>query len=151
MTVIDVHTHMLDREWLRLLRAKGAPRYDVGPITADLDGIYHAGALFMTPMPGHFDYDLRVADMDAAGVDLAIVSLTCPNVYWGDAEVSLAAARIMNDSMAAGQTSHPNRIRWLASLPWEYPALAITELERAIDAGAVGVMVLANVAGRHLT
>ena len=90
MTVIDVHTHMLDRGWLRLLKEKGAPRYDVAPITADLDGIYHDGALFMTPMPGHFDYDLRVADMAAAGVDLAIVSLTCPNVYWGDAEVSLA-------------------------------------------------------------
>ena len=96
MTVIDVHTHMLDREWLRLLKDKGAPRYDVGPITADLEGIYHDGALFMTPMPGHFDYDLRVADMDAGGVDLAIVSLTCPNVYWGDAEVSLAAVPSIN-------------------------------------------------------
>ena len=66
MTVIDVHTHMLDREWLRLLRDHGAPRYGVGPITEDLEGIYRDGALFMTPMPGHFDYDLRLADMDAA-------------------------------------------------------------------------------------
>ncbi len=33
MTVIDVHTHMLDRGWLRLLKEKGAPRYDVGPIS----------------------------------------------------------------------------------------------------------------------
>ena len=151
MTVIDVHTHMLDREWLRLLKEKGAPRYDVGPITDELEGIYHDGALFMTPMPGHFDYDLRVRDMDEAGVDLAIVSLTCPNVYWGDAETSAEAARIMNDSMAAGQTSYPGRIRWLASLPWEHPAAAVEELARACDAGAVGVMVLANVAGRHLT
>ena len=82
MTVIDVHTHMLDRAWLRLLKESGAPRYEVGPITGDLagdlEGIYHDGALFMTPMPGHFDYDLRVRDMDEAGVDLAIVSLTCP-------------------------------------------------------------------------
>ena len=151
MTVIDVHTHMLDREWLRLLKEKGAPRYDVGPITDELEGIYHDGALFMTPMPGHFDYDLRVRDMDAAGVDLAIVSLTCPNVYFGDAETSAEAARIMNDSMTAGQTSHPGRVRWLASLPWEHPAAAVEELARACDAGAVGVMVLANVAGRHLT
>ncbi len=151
MTVIDVHTHMLDRAWLRLLKEKGAPRYDVAPISDELDGIYHDGALFMTPMPGHFDYDLRIRDMDDGGVDLAIVSLTCPNVFWGDEAASLEAARIVNDSMAQGQADHPERIRWLASLPWEYPEQALTELTRACDRGAVGVMVLANVAGRHLT
>ena len=151
MTVIDVHTHMLDRDWLRLLKEKGAPRYDVGPITDTLDGIYHDGALFMTPMPGHFDYDLRIRDMDEGGVDLAIVSLTCPNVFWGDEAASMEAARIVNDSMAQGQADHPERIRWLASLPWEYPEQALAELARACDRGAIGVMVLANVAGRHLT
>ena len=151
MTVIDVHTHMLDRAWLRLLKEKGAPRYEVGPITEELEGIYADGALFMTPMPGHFDYDLRIRDMDEAGVDLAIVSLTCPNVYWGGEAVSLEAARIMNDSMSDGQRQHPGRVRWLASLPWEYPDRAVEELARACDAGAVGVMVLANVAGRQLT
>ena len=151
MTVIDVHTHMLDRAWLELLRREAAPRYEVGPVTESLEGIYRDGALFMTPMPGHFDYGLRVRDMDAAGVDLAIVSLTCPNVYWGGRDVSLRAARIMNDSMAQGHAAHPGRIRWLASLPWEYPDLALGELERACKAGAVGVMVLANIAGRPLT
>ena len=151
MTVIDVHTHMLDRAWLELLRREAAPRYQVGPVTETLEGIYRDGALFMTPMPGHFDYGLRVRDMDAAGVDLAIVSLTCPNVYWGGETVSLRAARIMNDSMARGQAAHPERIRWMASLPWEYPEAALGELERACGAGAVGVMVLANIAGRPLT
>ena len=48
MTVIDVHTHMLDREWLRQLRDHGAPRYGVGPIAEGLEGIYRDGALFMT-------------------------------------------------------------------------------------------------------
>lgn len=151
MTVIDVHTHMLDRDWLELLRKKASPRYSVGPITDDLEGIYREGALFMTPMPGHFDYDLRVRDMDAAGVDMAIVSLTCPNAYWGGEDISLEAARLVNDSMARGQADHPDRIRYLASLPWEYPDKAIDELTRACDNGAVGVMVMANVAGRHLT
>ena len=151
MSVIDVHTHMLDRAWLELLRHKGAPRYGVGNITDDLEGVFREGALFMTPMPGHFDYDLRIRDMDAAGVDMAIVSLTCPNVYWGGEAVSLEAARIVNDSMARGQSDHPKRIRYLASLPWEYPDLAVDELARARDNGAIGVMVMANIAGRHLT
>jgi aminocarboxymuconate-semialdehyde decarboxylase len=151
MTYIDVHTHMLDLRWLRLLKEKGGPRYEVEPIADDLEGIYREGALFMTPMPGHFDYDLRLAAMDEAGIDLAIVSLTCPNVFWGDEAASCEAAQVVNDSMAAAQVTHPSRIRWLASLPWEYPARAVAELERAHGQGAVGIMVLANVAGRHLT
>ena len=43
------------------------------------------------------------------------------------------------------------KIRWLTSLPWEYPARAVEELKRSCDAGAIGVMVLANISGRSLT
>jgi len=53
--------------------------------------------------------------------------------------------------MAQGQTAHPDRIRWFASIPWEYPDRAVAELERACTKGAVGVMVLANIAGKSLT
>jgi aminocarboxymuconate-semialdehyde decarboxylase len=89
--------------------------------------------------------------MDRAGVDVAVVSLTCPNVYWGDAATSLEAARILNDDMASAQRTYPDRIRWFASLPWQHATLALEELDRARRAGAVGVMVLANVDGRSLT
>jgi hypothetical protein len=151
MTVIDVHTHMLNQDWFALLRAHGAPRYEVRKSLDAPEGIFLDGAPFMTPMPGHFDYDERIRRMDAAGVDLAIISLTCPNVYWGGEEISLRAARIVNDDMARAQRTYPSRIRWMASLPWEYPASAVAELRRAHDAGSVGVMVLANIAGRSLT
>jgi aminocarboxymuconate-semialdehyde decarboxylase len=105
----------------------------------------------MTPMPGHMDYELRIRDMDESKVDLAIISLTCPNVFWGGPEISLQAARLVNDDMAEKQARWPDRLRWLASLPWEHPQLAVAELERACARGAVGVMVLANIAGRSLT
>jgi aminocarboxymuconate-semialdehyde decarboxylase len=89
--------------------------------------------------------------MNDCKVDICIVSLTCPNCFWGGSEVSLQAARIMNDDMAAARTAYPGRIEWLASLPWQYPDLAIAELERATAAGAIGVMVLANIDGKPLT
>lgn len=53
--------------------------------------------------------------------------------------------------LAAAQTTWNDRIRWFASLSREYPDLAVAELDRAHRAGAIGVMVLANVAGRSLT
>ncbi|MBI5443334.1 MAG: amidohydrolase, partial [Deltaproteobacteria bacterium] len=74
----------------------------------------------------------------------------CPNVYWGDRETSLRAARLVNDSMAAEQRSRPDRIRWFASLPWQFAGDALGELARAAENGAVGVMVLANIAGADL-
>jgi aminocarboxymuconate-semialdehyde decarboxylase len=153
MTVIDVHTHMFSEAWFELIKEKGAPRFEVKPSKdwpAPL-GIYADGAPFATPQPAHFDYELRLKDMDVAKVDIAIVSLTAPNCYWGDAETSLKAAQLVNDDMAAAQTTWPDRIRWFASIPWEHEELALKELDRACDAGAVGVMVLANIAGRSLT
>lgn len=148
---IDIHTHMLNRDWLELLRQHGKPRFELRKSLDAAEGIMMDGAPFMTPMPGHFDYVYRLKRMDEAKVDVAIVSLTCPNVYFGGAEISLKAARIVNDSMAEAQNKYPARIRWLASLPWEYPDKAVDELKRACDAGAVGVMVLANIGNKSLT
>jgi aminocarboxymuconate-semialdehyde decarboxylase len=150
MPVIDVHTHMFTRGWLDLLQKKGAPyRLQMRP-----DGqqeIFRGDTPVVIPQPGHFDYDLRIKHMDAAGIDISIVSLTCPNVYWGGEDVSVSAARESNDTMAQAQKKYPDRIRWFTSLPWEYPQRAVDELRRSCDNGAAGVMVLANVSGRSLT
>ena len=40
--------------------------------------IHLAGAPFVTLMPEMFDYDLRLRAMDAAGVDMAVLSLPVP-------------------------------------------------------------------------
>ena len=151
MKVIDVHTHMLNKEWLELLRHHGKPRYEVRKSMDAPEGIMLDGAPFMTPMPGHFDWELRIQEMDKAKVDLAVVSLTCPNVYWGSEEVSLQAAKIVNDDYARAQRTWPDRIRWMCSIPWQHPQAAIGELKRAHANGAVGVMVLANIHDVSLT
>jgi aminocarboxymuconate-semialdehyde decarboxylase len=147
MAVIDVHTHMLSERWVALLATHGG-RYSMEWVPGGQRAVHVSGAPFMTLTPGMLDYELRIRRMDEAGVDLAIISLTCPNVFWGGPEVSLEAARVTNDEMAAAQRAWPDRIRWLASLPWQYPNLALGELKRAVARGAVGVMVLGNIGGR---
>ncbi len=149
--VIDVHTHVLTEEWFQLLQQHGGPRYTVKTVVGGLRAIHLDGAPFMTPVPPMFDYKLRLQTMDEHGVDIGVVSLTCPNCFWGGPEISLKAAQTMNHDMAAAQTAHPDRLRWFASLPWQYPDLALPELERACKAGASGVMVLANIEGMPLT
>ena len=150
MTVIDVHTHMLTHEWIDLLRAHGGGKYSVKKTPAQQDAVHLYDAPFMTLMPGMWDYDLRIAAMDEAKVDLAIISLTCPNVFWGGRKISLKAAQLVNDSMAEQQRARPDRIRWFASLPWQYADDALAELNRACAAGAVGVMVLGSIDGKDL-
>jgi aminocarboxymuconate-semialdehyde decarboxylase len=150
MTVIDVHTHMFTTKWLELLKKEGG----IYSLKTRPDGqpeIFRGDTPVVIPQKGHFDYKLRIKHMDAAGIDVSIVSLTCPNVYWGKREISLRAAKESNDTMAGAQGKYPDRIRWFTSLPWEYPQAAISELTRSCDRGAVGVMVLANVSGRSLT
>lgn len=150
MAIIDVHTHAYTRQYLALLRAKGGA-YSLKVRPDDKEEIFRGATPVAFPQPGHFDYDLRLKDMDENRIDTAIVSLTCPNCYWGGEDTSLEVARDSNDSMAAARQKYPGRILWYASLPWEYPQRAVEELKRCTDKGASGVMVLANVQGRSLT
>lgn len=150
MPVIDVHTHMFTPRWLELLKAEGG-EYNLKTRPDGQQEIFRGDTPVVIPQRGHFDYALRIEQMDKAGIDISIVSLTCPNVYWGNEDVSCRAAVESNDTMAAAQARWPDRIRWFTSLPWEYPQRAVAELERTCALGASGVMVLANVAGRSLT
>mgnify|MGYP000913892057 FL=1 len=150
MTVIDVHTHMFTTKWLELLKKTGGT-YNIKTRPDGQDEIFRGDTPVVIPQKGHFDWELRIHAMDAAGIDVSVVSLTCPNVYWGGEDVSVRAAVEANDNVADAQSRYPDRLRWFASLPWEYPQRAVQELERACAKGAVGVMVLANVSGKSLT
>lgn len=151
MTVIDVHTHMVSAPWLELLKTHGGPKYDVGRTPAGQETIFMEGAPFMTLFPEMFDFDLRIKNMTKAGVDVAIVSLTCPSAYWGGEAVSTRAAREINAVMTEQQDMYPDRLRWFATLPWQYPAAAVEELKSARAMGAAGVFVTANIDQRSLT
>ncbi len=150
MTVIDVHTHMFTTKWLELLKKEGG-MYNIQTRPDGQQEIFRGNTPVVLPQNGHFNWELRIEHMDQAGIDVSVVSLTCPNVYWGGEEVSVQAAREANDNVAEAQVRYPDRIRWFASLPWEYPQRAVEELERSCAKGAVGVMVLANIAGKSLT
>ncbi len=150
MRIIDVHTHMLTGEYIETLRSTPYSGYDIRA-TPSGDAVYRGDTPFMTLTPQMFDWQARIADMDAAGVEVAVTSLTCPNVYWGGRDTSVLAAQAINDDMAKAAMDYPGRVRFFASLPWQYPQDAVAELARARGLGASGVMVLANIAGAPLT
>lgn len=153
MAVVDVHTHMLTQAWLDLLKETPSRYYMAKDPTKarnpELERMHVAGIpySFHTPQPSYFDWELRLEKMDEDGVDVAVVSLTCPQANWGGEQVSARAARISNDDMIAAQKRWPERIRFLAALPWMYPSRALEELDYCLENGAVGVLVCANIDG----
>src|SRR5215469_512697 len=56
----------------------------------------------------------RVADMDASGIDVHILSLTSPGVQVFDAATAVSLARSSNDQLAEAIRRHPDRFAGLA-------------------------------------
>jgi aminocarboxymuconate-semialdehyde decarboxylase len=87
---------------------------------------------------------LRLASMDEAGISMAILSVGALNVGWAGGRTS-AAARIVNDGLAAFCRQCPARFRFVAVLPCTNYAEMISELDRALDLGAAGVGIATNI------
>lgn len=74
----------------------------------------------------------RIADMDATGVDLQVLSLSCPGVQIFDGPTATALARETNDQLAAAIREHPKRFAGLAAIAPQEPTAAAYELERGV-------------------
>ncbi|MGA8076457.1 MAG: amidohydrolase, partial [Xanthobacteraceae bacterium] len=59
----------------------------------------------------------RIAEMDAAGIDMQVLSLTSPGAEQLDAAEAVALARDANDFLAGVCKRHPARFAGLAVLP----------------------------------
>ena len=91
----------------------------------------------------------RLASMDEAGIDTAILSVGALNVGWagsGDA----AAARLINEGLAAVCRQHPGRFRFVAVLPCTKQSEMIAELDCALKLGAAGVGIATNIGDLQL-
>ncbi|OYX10925.1 MAG: amidohydrolase [Rhizobiales bacterium 32-66-8] len=94
----------------------------------------------------------RLAAMDAAGVQMSVLSLSGPGVQ-GEAETARAVrlARQANEALAAEVQRRPDRYAGFAHLAMQDPVAAADELERCVrDLGFVGAMVNGQTNGIYL-
>jgi gamma-resorcylate decarboxylase len=75
----------------------------------------------------------RLGEMDAAGIEIAVLSLNS-NAVQGiyDTGKAIAIARKANDALAAAVAKHPDRFAALAALPMQDPKAAAAELARCV-------------------
>jgi len=153
LRTIDTHTHILTQETAALL-TKEAPKAPVTitPIDKDFATLDVAGVAYRPFPTGGFDIPRRLQDMDAANVDVHVLSAT-PQTYLYNLEPELSAtlAAIQNDQMAKHIVAHPTRFMGIATLPMQAPEKAADELKRAMTKlGLKGAMFASNILGKNL-
>ena len=93
----------------------------------------------------------RIAEMDAAGIDMQVLSTAQPGLEHLDAGRAVAVAGAFNDGVAAAVAAHPDRFAAFAALPTADPAASASELGRAVtELGMVGAMVNGRTQERFL-
>jgi predicted TIM-barrel fold metal-dependent hydrolase len=93
----------------------------------------------------------RLADMDAAGISLQVLSLSAAPLDRLPVAEAVPIIRDANDVMAGVMRAHPTRFGAFAALPMQEPDAAVVELERCVKGlGFQGVMVSGTVDGRFL-
>ena len=93
----------------------------------------------------------RLADMDAAGIDMQLLMLTAPGVQVFDPATATALAASTNDTLAQAIRDHPTRYAGLAAIAPHAPREAALELERAVTKlGLKGALINSHTQGEYL-
>jgi uncharacterized protein len=122
----------------------------------DAEGAAAAGSGPFVP-PGELGERLaevgerRIAAMDAAGLDVQVISLTAPGVDELPADVAAGLQVQTNDLIAEHVAAHPDRLQGFATLAMSAPAAAAAELERAVTRlGLQGALLFGRTGERNL-
>jgi predicted TIM-barrel fold metal-dependent hydrolase len=94
---------------------------------------------------------LRIKDMDSAGIDMQILSLTSPGTEQLAGNEAENLAHEVNDQLAKAVRRHPQRLAGFATLPTAAPEAAARELERTVkEYGFKGAVINGHIRGRYL-
>src|SRR6202007_78477 len=99
------------------------------------------------------EFDERLADLDAMGIDLQVGKPPPPQCYYTvPLDIAVQAARIVNDGMAEYVSRKPDRFVAFGTVPMPDGAEAAQELERCVKTLKFrGVQIRTNVAGKELS
>ncbi|MEU9056289.1 amidohydrolase family protein [Streptomyces sp. NPDC048384] len=151
---IDVHAHLLLPEveeavaghpGLAEARALDARRNGPAALTVN-------GPMVGARVPKLTDAAVRLAAMDAAGVDIQVVSPSPSHYhYWAEPQLAEEVCRLANEGTAAHCAKAPDRLHGLGLVPLQHPDLAVDLLDHALDQGLSGVEVSSHAPGHELS
>ena len=153
MIKIDIHTHILPREWEDLEEKYGYGGWiqlhhtENGCATMVRDGFH-----FREVKPNTWDPLIRLEECNHHSVDVQVLS-TVPVMfsYWAKPEDTYDLAQFLNDDIAQTISQFPHRFIGLGTIPMQDPNLAVKELERCIkELHFKGIQIGTNINGKNL-
>lgn len=145
---IDLHTHILPREWPDLDAKYGYPGFVRLEHCDACSARMMIGDRFFRQIGDNtWEPKRRLEEMDRAKVSMQVLS-TVPVMfsYWAKPADALDLSRRLNDHIAEVVRAHPTRFAGLATLPLQDPDLAAAELERSVrDLGLRGAQIGSHV------
>jgi aminocarboxymuconate-semialdehyde decarboxylase len=132
---IDLHTHILPREWPDLDAKYGYGGFvrleHYQPCCARM---MIGDRVFREITDNVWDPRRRIEECDQAGVSIQVLS-TVPVMfsYWAKPADALDLSRRLNDHIAEVVRAHPTRFVGLATIPLQDSELAARELERCVQ------------------
>jgi aminocarboxymuconate-semialdehyde decarboxylase len=139
---IDIHTHILPREWPDLDKKFGYPGFVRLEHCDKCSARMMIGARFFREIKDNvWEPTRRIEEMDRAGVSMQALS-TVPVMfsYWAKPRDALELCRILNDHIAEVVRANQKRFAGLGTIPLQDVDLAAQELERCVrELGLRGV------------
>lgn len=131
MLRIDMHSHILPREWPNLHEKYGVAGFPCIVHHKDHADIMRDGKFFRRITANSWDAELRIAEYAQYDIQVQVIS-TVPVMfsYWAAPEHTLELAVFLNDHIAGICERFPNNYVGLATLPLQSPEMAIREMER---------------------
>ncbi|WP_405461069.1 amidohydrolase [Streptomyces sp. NBC_00101] len=151
---VDVHAHVLLPEVEALVaglpglaEAKELDARRNGPAALAV-----SGPMVGARIPKLTDVSVRLAAMDAQGVDVQLVSPSPSQYhYWADEETAEKVYRLAGEATAAHCAAAPDRLRGLGLVPLQHPGLMVPALDHALEQGLAGVELSSHAPGRELS
>ena len=144
MVKIDIHNHFFPSAYVDDVEANPG----VATVTRTPEGLRHLNYSgdYNVIADGHTSLQARILEMDKAGIDMQVLTLTTPGPHVESPERGVHLAQLVNNELASAVSQHPTRFVAMATLPMQDPNASVVELERAVnDLGLRGAMVFSNV------
>ena len=153
MLTIDIHTHILPKNWPDLKERYGYGGFiHLDHHKCGCARMMQGQTFFREVESNCWDADVRMQECDNHGVHVQVLS-TVPVMfsYWAKPQDTLDLSRMLNDHIAGVVAEHPSRFVGLGTVPMQAPDLAVKELERCVkELGMAGIQIGSNVDGWNL-